>query len=68
MSTIVNERPKVTNSTVLRSNFDVCGWKNCDSSSSVDLESIYCRCEMRTGLTIIAMKSCMMLLLTCLVQ
>ena len=56
MSTFVNGRPQVMISTIPRSNFDVCRWKSFDSSSSVDLESIYCRCEMRTGLTRIAMK------------
>ena len=65
LSTIVNKRPQKINSTVVRSNFDVCRWKNCDSSSSVDLKTIYCRCKMRTGLTRLAIKSCMMLLLTC---
>ena len=56
------------NLTVLRLNLDVFRWKNCESSSSVDLESIYCRREMRAGLTRIAMKNCMMILLTCLAQ
>ena len=54
------------NSTVLRSNFDVCRWKNLDTSSSVDLKSIHLQCEMRTGLTRIAMRSCMLFVSTSL--
>ena len=38
------------NSTVLRSNFDICRSKNCDGSSPVDSKNIYFCCELRTAL------------------
>ena len=46
------------NSAVLRSNFDFCCWKNCDGSSSNDLNGINCRSECQTGLARIVMKLC----------
>ena len=65
-SIIINERPKVISSAILRSNFDVCFERTL--MVLVRLKAIFCPCETRTRLTRAAMKRYMPLLFNSLAR